>query len=168
MPRGDGDSGQPVETEMLRVLNRESLATQAADQLIARIESGAWKVGERLPAERTLCEHLGVGRTSVGEALRILAARGYVNVRAGRGTFVASAWSLPPPFSPYAEWSVDHEFDIAEVVDVRKLLEGRVAELAAGCATDEDGVRQSLERQIGVGKFIALKGAFCAIPGPLL
>lgn len=49
------------------------------------------KPGDKLPSERVLSEMLGVGRSSVREALRSLELLGIIETRHGGGTFLASS-----------------------------------------------------------------------------
>src|SRR5690348_14856484 len=65
------------------------LAEAAAAQIRARIDSGHFGTGQRLPSERDLADELGVSRTVLRESLRSLESLGYVEASAGRGTFVA-------------------------------------------------------------------------------
>ncbi|MGV7903966.1 FadR/GntR family transcriptional regulator, partial [Mycobacterium kansasii] len=69
-------------------LRRTSLADQAADALLARVRSGEWAVGDKLPGETTLAPQLGVGRSTVREAIRRLAGIGVLATRQGAGVFV--------------------------------------------------------------------------------
>lgn len=64
------------------------LVEQAAARLREQITGGAWPVGTRLPGETTLAKELGVGRSTVREALRALAGAGLVRPRQGSGVFV--------------------------------------------------------------------------------
>ena len=59
------------------------------DKLRQAISSGLFKPGQRL-IERELCENLGVGRTSIREALRQLEAEGLISVVPHRGPVVSS------------------------------------------------------------------------------
>jgi len=122
------------------LLAQPGLANQAAEQIATHIRQGAWEIGDQLPSERDLCIQLGVGRTSLRDALRILAAQGIVATRAGQGTFVMAAEPARAP-SPYADWNRRHDYTIEDVVDMRRLLEGRAAELAVGRATTTDLAR---------------------------
>jgi GntR family phosphonate transport system transcriptional regulator len=58
--------------------------------LLAEIDSGAIKVGDRLPGENTLAPHFGVTRTTLRRALLALQHKGVLRVEKGRGAFVAS------------------------------------------------------------------------------
>ena len=78
--------------------------------------------------ERALMDRLGIGRTPTREALRRLAQERLVEVYPRRGMFVTSV-EIP---------------DLASLAEVRSVLEGHVARLAAERATDDD--RDALER----------------------
>ncbi|HZU93959.1 MAG TPA: GntR family transcriptional regulator, partial [Microbacterium sp.] len=54
-------------------IQRTPLADQAADLLLGRIRAGEWQLGQKLPGETTLGPQLGVGRSTVREAIRQLA-----------------------------------------------------------------------------------------------
>lgn len=63
------------------------------------IASGAWAVGARLPAERQLAELLGASRNTVRGALRVLAARGMLEIRKGSGCYLRATSSQASPAS---------------------------------------------------------------------
>jgi DNA-binding FadR family transcriptional regulator len=62
-----------------------------ADRLRAQITSGELRPGDRLPAEPQLCAHTGVSRSTVREALRLLASQNLIVTTRGvsGGSFVA-------------------------------------------------------------------------------
>lgn len=72
------------------VRNSRSLPMQVADVLRARITSGEWSPGEKLPSEQALADETGTSRPTVRAALKFLASSGMVRVRQGSGTFVTS------------------------------------------------------------------------------
>ena len=55
------------------------------------IESGRWKPGDRLPTEADLVRAFDASRITVGRAMRDLQSAGFVQRRAGSGTYVAAA-----------------------------------------------------------------------------
>lgn len=65
-----------------------TLADRVADELLARIFTGEYGVGERLPAERALSEELGVDRTTLRMALRQLSRMNLVRAVRGSGITV--------------------------------------------------------------------------------
>jgi GntR family transcriptional regulator len=62
---------------------------QLAEAIEARIATGEWRPGDRLPAERDLAAQAGISRMTARQALTWLAERGAIEVRHGVGTFVA-------------------------------------------------------------------------------
>lgn len=73
---------------MFRSLDTEKRSLFVAKQIIQLIESGRFKVGDRLPPERQICDETGVSRPSVREAIVALELLGIVERRAGAGTTV--------------------------------------------------------------------------------
>jgi len=61
---------------------------QLAELLEQEIVTGRWPTGMRLPGEFELCEHFGISRTTVRQALARLEQRGLIERRKGQGTFV--------------------------------------------------------------------------------
>lgn len=70
-------------TESLTPIRRQAVSDAVFEQLRSRIVSGDLAAGAPLPAERVLCEALGVNRSSVREALRRLEQARLVSVRHG-------------------------------------------------------------------------------------
>ena len=66
------------------------LYQQVKQHIVARVLSGEWVDGARLPSEQELVAALGVSRMTVHRALRELSAEGLVARVQGVGTFVAS------------------------------------------------------------------------------
>lgn len=67
----------------LKPVRKQSLSDAVFEQLRDQIVSGAMQPGSALPAERVLCEGLGVNRGSVREALKRLQQSRLVSVRHG-------------------------------------------------------------------------------------
>jgi len=64
------------------------LYAKVAATLAAEISEGVLAVGDRLPAEEGLMERFDVSRTTIRKAVENLIARGIVEIRRGKGTFV--------------------------------------------------------------------------------
>ncbi|MGH7706972.1 MAG: GntR family transcriptional regulator, partial [Vulcanimicrobiaceae bacterium] len=77
--------------------DRRPLYVQIADDVVARIERGELTPGDRLPGMRELAARLGCGLVTVSQAYDVLATRGRVLARVGKGTFVAAPRELEPP-----------------------------------------------------------------------
>ncbi len=106
-----------------------------ADRAIASIQqlilSGELKPGSRLPPENELAAHLGVGRSSIREAVKALALIRVVDVRQGDGTYVTSL--EPHLLMEGLGFAVDlvQDGSILEIVEVRRLFEPSATGLAA-------------------------------------
>lgn len=113
-------------------LRPSPLVEQAAARLREQITSGHWPVGTRLPGETTLAKELGVGRSTVREALRALAGAGLVRPRQGAGVFVIAT-------EPAEDWPARlRRAAVSDVYEVRMAVEVHAARLAARRRTDED------------------------------
>jgi DNA-binding FadR family transcriptional regulator len=106
-------------------VRREPLAGQAAELLLGRIRAGEWGLGEKLPGETTLAPQLGVGRSTVREAIRQLAGRGVLASRQGAGVFV-TALDVPEDWD-----AVLRRAGIVSVIEARIAIEAEAAALAA-------------------------------------
>jgi GntR family transcriptional regulator len=62
---------------------------QLKNALIEQIETGHWKPGDQLPGEPELCQHFGVSRTVVRQALKEMVYEGMILREKGKGTFIA-------------------------------------------------------------------------------
>lgn len=69
-------------------LRREPVPARVAARLRGQIEAGELRSGERLPGQRELARTFAVGIGSVREALALLCEEGWVETRAGSGTYV--------------------------------------------------------------------------------
>ena len=126
---------------MTSSIRRHLLTDQAADLLRARIASGEWEVGAKLPGETTLAAELGVGRSTVREAVRMLAGLGMVESRQGAGVFLRRS-------SPRQDWDrVLRTEEIRHVVEVRHTVEIEAARLAAARRDESDvaALRRALD-----------------------
>lgn len=123
--------------EELKPVHRATLGEQVALQLADIISGGRWKPGEKLPSEAELRRAMGVGRSTLREALKSLAFAGMVRMRAGEGTYVADG-----PYRLVDQilrgGSLKSERDLSEICETRLVLEPALAALCAERATDDD------------------------------
>jgi DNA-binding FadR family transcriptional regulator len=115
-------AGAPVNGKLYRKI---------ADAIAAEIESGKFKLGDRLPTERELADQFGVSRPTLREALIALEMLGMIEARHGMGIYVTRT-QLPLTAS-----SFDFEIGAFELIEARRLFEGEAAALAAATIDDE-------------------------------
>jgi DNA-binding FadR family transcriptional regulator len=108
-----------------RGIKRSGLADQVIERVRALVAAGTYRVGERLPPEAELCALFGVGRSTIREAMRVLANRGLIDIRHGEGTFVTSR-GVRQSFEERLERAA-----LEDIYEARALLERPLAELAA-------------------------------------
>jgi DNA-binding FadR family transcriptional regulator len=120
---------------------RQTLVEQVIAQLRARVSSGEWPAGGRIPTEPQLVEALEVGRNTIREAVRALVHAGVLECRQGSGTYVTGDDELSRAVVRQA--TAAH---LADVMEVRRALEVEAARLAALRRTPEDLV--SLDRAL--------------------
>lgn len=141
------------------------LSQRAAQQIAELIIAGELRKGDRLPAERELSERLGVSRTVVREAIKLLKSAGMIRVRPGVGSFVTeptvNILEGPLRFLAGSRSSV-----IEDLLQVRDLLEPPVAALAAQNANSEhiDLMEQALveleENVDNMNRYVEADNAF--------
>ena len=102
-----------------------------------QIAAGMWKPGSKLPTERDLSTTFGVSRSVIREAVSMLVAFGILRARQGGGVFVCETLD-ESVFESLAFVLPASPRTLQELMDVRKVLEVRAAELAATSATAED------------------------------
>ena len=110
-----------------------SLSAQLVDTLREQIASGEWPVGMRIPPEHDLVEQLGVGRTTVREALGALVHLGLLEARQGDGTYVRTSSEMHSVLMRRANTSRQ-----SDVLELRAVLEEYASGLAALRRTEDD------------------------------
>ena len=106
------------------MLKRKSLAEQVADRIRVHIKAGDYAVGMKLPTEPELMKTFGVGRSTIREAIKLLVNSAFLDVRQGVGTFVTCVVGRESLFDKF------ERANLLDVVEVRHLLEMRIAEKA--------------------------------------
>ena len=120
-------------TESLTRPSRRSLVDLVIARIQQQISLGVLVPGKRIPTETELGDVLGVSRTTIREAVVVLAHMGLLEVRQGDGTYVMAS-------APGRE-SLDQRLRRAaalEVYEVRRPLEIETARLAAARRTASD------------------------------
>jgi DNA-binding GntR family transcriptional regulator len=122
---------RPDDLREIRRRNGNSASEHAVNTLVQAIRDGVYGAGARL-VESRLTQALGVSRGTLREVFRRLEADGLVRLEANRGAIVRALTRQ----------------DIIELLQVRELLEGFAARLAAQRSSDignQARIRQALE-----------------------
>ena len=127
---------------------RAKLSEQTADRLYEWIvEERRYPPGSKLPNENELSESMGVSRTTLREAISFLVAQGVLDIRRGKGTFVAE--SLPNPgMDLTALAGVRSRVRAKDLFEMRLIFEPATVALACRRASDEEleQIRKKAER----------------------
>src|SRR5438552_10788443 len=145
---GFGLAAADTSDVLLEPVKRSRIYEHIVEQSEALLRECRWAPGDQIPRERELAERFRVSWTSVREALRALEMQGVIESRQGGGTFVRTAdtEALVPPL---AAAILRGQRELAEVLEVRELIEPGIARLAATRATSEpvSELEHLLERQ---------------------
>lgn len=116
---------------------KQNLSDMIFQQMKEQILNGDWEPGKKIPSENELTKLFGVSRISVRQALQKLTAIGLIETRVGEGSFVKklSPGIVMNNLIPVLYLGPD---SLKEVLEFRKVIEGRVAELACSKAGPED------------------------------
>jgi GntR family transcriptional repressor for pyruvate dehydrogenase complex len=112
-----------------QVSSAPTLSDQVTNALLARIESGQLKPGEKLPPEVVLAPEFGVSRTVVREAISRLKQEGLVESRQGSGVFVRSQAALSP--LKIDDSVIESRESVLQIVELRRAIESEAAAMAA-------------------------------------
>ena len=116
-------------------MKTQSLVQRTADRLYSQITAeGRVGPGDKLPNEVELSRQLGVSRATLREAIRTLTAQGVLEVRRGKGTFVASRAAEDFGFSRLERV----RGQLRDLFELRSIFEPQAARLACGRATPEE------------------------------
>src|SRR5437879_13231203 len=122
---------------LARIRKPPSVPVAVIAQIQTLVSSGALRTGGRLPPERELAERLGVGRSSIREAIQALQMMGMAEVRHGTGVFLTGGpgrWLLEP-----LKWTSDSRMRLfKDLIEARLSVEVTLAQLAAQRATEAE------------------------------
>ena len=138
------------------IIQTETLSEIVAEKITEIIKSRGLVAGDQIPTELELIEMLGVGRSSVREAIKTLVSRNVLEIRRGKGTFICQKPVLPE--DPLGlSFTPNKVKTYKDLLAVRMVLEPWMAGEAARNATEED-IRKiydlcgEVERQILAGE----------------
>jgi GntR family transcriptional regulator, transcriptional repressor for pyruvate dehydrogenase complex len=119
-----------LRSDFLTPVTRTTLTVDICRKMVSHLIRGHWREGEKIPAERELCQKLGVGRASLREALKALEIMGMIETRLGDGTYVCKRSDF---FSRPLLWAIASSSgaQARELIEARTLIEVELAGLAA-------------------------------------
>ena len=117
--------------------DERSLPQKISEDIISLILEENLQPGDKLPNETVLCEKLNAGRSSVREAMKLLASRNIVTIRQGSGTYIAKTPGMVE--DPLGFTFISNKKKLVhDLLEVRFLLEPSIASMAAANADEED------------------------------
>ena len=120
----------------MKPLEKASLLEKTVETIQSFILNGKFNPGDSLPAEGTLARTLDVSRTLIREAMRVLEARGLVEISQGRRPRVRGG--NPEAVSASLDVLIQQSEHGLLDLEARLGLEGVIAALAAKRATDNN------------------------------
>jgi len=148
-----------VQADLFGKVSVGRISETIVEQVRELMRRGQLRPGDRLPAERDLCEQFGVSRVTVREALRMLESSGLVEIRVGArgGAFVTapSSGRIGDGLADMLSLSV---INAADVTEVRLILEVGIVPLLCERATEED--LQDLERMCADSRDAVRRGDY--------
>jgi GntR family transcriptional repressor for pyruvate dehydrogenase complex len=139
---------------------REKVSLYIVDQIRRAIVEGRLKPGDALPSEREMTATFGVSKHTLREALRALEAMGLLDIRqgAGGGPVVVEMDRVSLSDS-LVNFFTFKNVSIADLTEVRRLLEPYLARSAAQTMTPQDvaglhGINQACQQILDQGESI--------------
>lgn len=126
----------------------KNLPEKLSNDIISYILEEHLKPGDKLPNESILAEQMKAGRSSVREAMKLLASRNIVTIRQGSGTYISDTPGVvkDPLGFTFIE---DKKKLMKDLLDIRILIEPSMAALAAAKAQPHEVLSiQSLYMQL--------------------
>lgn len=125
---------------MYAPIHSSKVFERVAEQIEKRILDGELRKGDRLPTERELAEQFRVSRTAVREAMKILAQKGLVDMRPGRGTIVidGASTAMQNSIGLMMKLKLGEIGGSDSLVEFRTILEIEIAALAAARTTEKE------------------------------
>jgi DNA-binding FadR family transcriptional regulator len=121
---------------------------EAVVQIAERVKLGELRPGDRLPSERDLAAQMRISRPTVREALKTLAEAGVLEIRRGQSGGAIVAGELVPRELLRSRYEI-RVGEVSGVLEARRLIEPRVAQLAAVHAGEDDfaAMQETIDRQ---------------------
>ena len=121
----------------LRPVVRRTSAQSVSEQFLKLIRTGTWQEGQTIPSEKELSETLGVGRSTVREALQSLVALNVIEVSSGHRSVVKAPTAAEILRTDVIGFLINDSL-AGELLEARKMIEPDCVRLAAQRGTAED------------------------------
>lgn len=121
--------------KFLEPIGNKTRGAQVLDALAEMVKMAGLGIGDKLPAEVTLAERLGVGRSTIREALNRWEGLGIIRRRRGAGTYITANVLLSNSMVPTMVRLEGQA--LVRLMEVRRALEHEVVRLAALNASDQ-------------------------------
>lgn len=113
-----------------QTIRKDSAPEAVVRSILTEIRAGKLPPGAMLPSQKALADQLGVGRSSIREAVNALSLMGYLDIQQGRGTFVCDALPVTELSAVQMQAALSAG-DIFDLMEARLLLECQCARWAA-------------------------------------
>ncbi len=118
-----------------RLARPKALEVAVLESLVEFIDRAAINPGDRLPSERVLCEALGVGRSTLREALKRWETLGIIERKQGSGVYLRVKVGSNLVHVPLVLAKPSKVRNLLQILQVRRALEGEAAALCASSAS---------------------------------
>mgnify|MGYP002601435731 CR=1 FL=1 len=119
-------------------LKKESVVQSVINCLTDAMRNKQLKPGDRIPPEPDLAASMGVARSSVREAIKILTYLGVLESKRSEGTFVCSGFQ-ESMIDPMIYGMILNQDSFDNLMELREMVEAGIMRLASAKYNEEDG-----------------------------
>ena len=119
-------------------LKKESVVQSVINCLTDAMRNKQLKPGDRIPPEPDLAASMGVARSSVREAIKILTYLGVLESKRSEGTFVCSGFQ-ESMIDPMIYGMILNQDSFDNLMELREMVEAGIMRLARAKYNEEDG-----------------------------
>ena len=113
----------------LKSLKKESVVQSVINRITNAIRSEELKPGDKIPPEPELADSLGVARSSVREAIKILTYLGVLESKRSEGTFICSGYK-ESMIDPMVYGIILNQDSFDNLMELREMIEAGMMKLA--------------------------------------
>ncbi len=115
----------------------DDVLQELCDYILDGLMAGIIQQGDKIPSERELSEQLGIGRSTLREAIKVLVIMGLLEIRKGQGTYISEG--SDGFYTAPLRWGlIIGSRSVMELIEVRTILECEAARLATERARKQD------------------------------